>query len=183
MLHVICGRYYQTRGTFKVLQLRPVQGFNISSEPIPVKRQNHVLHHTPPRLPRQLTLPVSVEKKNVETKVRDEDVRSVAWASIGHFTLRRFPFYFSLFGNDSDANCLVLLRGFKLCSDWLCVVRNRKWVAMTNTMMTQRLFRNVFFFHFLFVYLLLFFFFLINHIALTHRSTSGRCVTVDVSDF
>lgn len=79
MLHVICGRYHQTRGTFKVLQPRPVLGFNVSSEPIPVKRQNHVTHHTPPRLPRQLTLPVSVEKKkNVETQVRDEDVRSVA---------------------------------------------------------------------------------------------------------
>lgn len=91
--------------------------------------------------------------------MRDEDVRSVAWANIGHFTLRRFPFYFSLFGNDSDADCLVVLRGFKLCSDWLCVVRNRKWVAMTNTMMTQRLFRNVFFFIF---FLYNYFFFFLN---------------------
>ncbi len=45
-----------------------------------------------------------------------------------------------------------------LCSDWLCVVRNRKWVAVTNTMMTQRLFHVS-----LFLYILkCFFLFLLN---------------------
>lgn len=47
-----------------------------------------------------------------------------------------------------------------LCSDWLRVVRNRKWVAVTNTMMTQRLF-HVFF---LFVHFKVFdFSFLLNY--------------------
>lgn len=37
------------------------------------------------------------------------------------------------------------LSGFTLCSDWLCVVRNRKWwLLWLDTMMTQRLFHDVF---------------------------------------
>lgn len=67
------------------------------------------------------------------------------------------------------------LGGFKVALDWLCVVGNRKWVAM----MTQRLFRRVFFFLFMYFSLSLF---LLNHVALTHRSAPGRCVVEDRSD-
>lgn len=45
--------------------------------------------------------------------------------------------------NESDA--AMTLSRFMLCSDWLCVFRNRKWrLLWLDTTMTQRLFHDVF---------------------------------------
>lgn len=85
-------------------RLRPVRAFKhdltASIEP----------HHSPPCLPRH-TLPVSVEKKRLKTTKKKQtnkktttkkktewrsEICQLEWASICHFTLRWFPFFFLL---------------------------------------------------------------------------------------
>lgn len=117
-------------------------------------------HTTPPRLPRHHTLPVSVKKKKKDWRKKKSRRRLVSWSERALVTLRWwFPLFLVFISEEWFWRRLMILRGFTLCSDWLCVVRNRKWVAVTNTMMTQRLFHDFF----LFVHFKVFFSFLLNY--------------------
>lgn len=118
-------------------------------------------------------------KKTKKTEKKQKHWMKMCDVSVGvseHWSLyvEMISFLFFLFiFEEWFWRCLMILRGFTLCSDWLCVVRNRKWVAVTNTMMTQRLFHVS-----LFLYILKCFFFFYQ-IILTRRATSRRHVTVN----
>lgn len=140
----------------------------------------HIPHHTPHRHVCLATTRFLYlwKKKKKDWRKKKSRRRLVSWSERALVTLRWwFPLFLVFISEEWFWRRLMILRGFTLCSDWLCVVRNRKWVAVTNTMMTQRLFHDFF----LFVHFKVFFF-LFYWIILTRRSTSWRRVAANVWD-
>lgn len=145
-----------------------------------------ILHPSPPCLPRH-TLPVSVEKKKTEKKNKKTLKNWMKkWdLSVGvseHWSLyvEMISFFFFLL-----SFCLGMILTLFLNTEriyalfWLvvCVRRNRKLVAVTNTMMTQRLFHVSSFFCTFWSVLFCFY-----GVILTRRATLWRRVAVNTSD-